>query len=345
MISLYRWDASQKQGAWQEHAQLPHAKISELSPSETWWIDLDDPSEEEERLVFKEFLPIHSLSLEDITKPRLQPEQGLHFPKVEQFPDYLFLIANPIRANVVERKTGKLGELRNPKSTNVQLSSILTSNVLITHHYEHLPNITVVKQLLGRHPEMAERGPDYLCHLILDAMVDEYAPVLDRVVEGLDIVEIRLFRKPTRMVLSRLLRWKRIIIALRKTLILEREILARLTRGEFALVEPREIAYYRNVYDHLVRYTELIEGAREMVSDLMQTHLAVMSNRLNGIMKVLAMISTVVLPMTLIAGIYGMNFHKGMPELDWDYGYLFALILMGVSATVSVGVFYWKKWF
>ena len=100
-------------------------------------------------------------------------------------------------------------------------------------------------------------------------------------------------------------------------------MLARLIRGEFELVDEREIAYYRNVYDHLVRYTELIEAAREMVSDLMQTHLAAVSNRLNEIMKVLTMISTVILPMTLIAGIYGMNF-KNMPELDWEYGYSMA---------------------
>ena len=87
-------------------------------------------------------------------------------------------------------------------------------------------------------------------------------------------------------------------------------MLARLARGEFDLIDEREIAYYRNVYDHLVRFTELIESAREMVSDLMQTHLAAVSNRLNEIMKVLTMISTIVLPMTLIAGIYGMNFEE-----------------------------------
>ena len=133
------------------------------------------------------------------------------------------------------------------------------------------------------------------------------------------------------------------MVALRKTLILTREVLARLTRGEFALVEAREIAYYRNVFDHLVRYTELIEGAREMISDLMQTHLAAASNKLNGIMKGLALVSTVILPMSLIASVYGMNFKK-MPELDWEYGYPFALGLMVLVAAVCVAVFYRKRW-
>ena len=131
---------------------------------------------------------------------------------------------------------------------------------------------------------------------------------------------------------------------MRKTLVYEREVLARLCRGEFDLIEAREMVYYRNVYDHLVRFTELIESSREMVSDLMQTHLAAASNKLNEIMKVLTMISTVVLPMTLIAGIYGMNFKKWFPELDWDYGYPFALGLMALTGIASFVFFRWKKW-
>lgn len=115
-------------------------------------------------------------------------------------------------------------------------------------------------------------------------------------------------------------------------------------RGEFELVEEREIAYYRNVFDHLVRYTELIEAAREMVSDLMQTHLSAASNRLNQIMKTLTMISTVVLPMSLIAGIYGMNFRQGMPELDWEYGYPFALGLMLLTGVAAFTLFRWRRW-
>ena len=113
--------------------------------------------------------------------------------------------------------------------------------------------------------------------------------------------------------------------------------------GLVDLVEDREIAYYRNVYDHLVRYTELIEAAREMVSDLGETHLAAVSNRLNEIMKVLAMISTIILPMTLISSIYGMNF-KHMPELEWEYGYPMAMGLMLLTAIGAVFLFRWKKW-
>ena len=131
---------------------------------------------------------------------------------------------------------------------------------------------------------------------------------------------------------------------LRKTLIYEREVLVRLARGEFALVDERETAYYRNVYDHLVRFTELIESAREMVSDLMQTHLAAASNRMNEIMKVLTMISTTVLPMTLIAGVYGMNFELLIPDTKNPWGFWVALGMMALSGAVSYVFFKWKQW-
>jgi magnesium transporter len=159
----------------------------------------------------------------------------------------------------------------------------------------------------------------------------------------LDRLEMRIFTRPSRQLIARILRLKRVVTGMRKTLIIEREVLARLIRGEFDLVEDREIVYYRNVYDHLVRYTELIEAAREMVSDLGETHLAAVSNRLNEVMKVLAMISTVILPMTLISSVYGMNF-KHMPELEWEYGYPMAMGLMLLTAIGAVFLFRWKKW-
>jgi magnesium transporter len=156
-------------------------------------------------------------------------------------------------------------------------------------------------------------------------------------------MEAKIVEKPRPVLYRRLQRLKRQIILLRKTLIYEREILVRLSRGEFELIDEREAVYYRNVYDHLVRFTELIESSREMVSDLMQAYLASISNRLNEVMKVLAMISTVVLPMTLIAGIYGMNFDY-MPELGWTWGYPFSLFLMLLTAAAALCFFKWKKW-
>src|SRR5262249_28239786 len=314
MITVYRWDCAAQACSRVESHQLPPS-AAEISPEDVYWVDLSDPTPEEERSVFEQFLHVHTLTLQDITKPRREPDQGAHFPKVEEFPDYLFVIVNPLPRDLeaAVAKKPKTDETPAPipklpliRATRLlhrhrpQLSAVMTRNVLITHHYQPLSCVDETREFVERHGTSARRGPDYLFHLVLDAMVDEYAPVVDRVAAQLDGLETRLFKDPSPKVLSRILGLKRLVVGLRKTLILEREVLARLVRGEFDLVEDREIAYYRNVYDHLVRYTELIEAAREMVSDLMQTHLSAASNRLNQIMKTLTMISTVVLPMTLI---------------------------------------------
>ena len=334
MIRTYSW-------AEGEPAATAGTEPPTNLPSEgsVLWIDLVNPTPEEETRVFQQYFQVHPLTLEDITRPHRLADGGAHLPKVEEFPDYLFAIVNPLPLS----KNSSPEQPARSSRNRPQLSVVMTHSLLITHHYDALPCVDSVWAFASRHAGCVGRGPDYLFHLILDAMVDEYAPVVDEITGRIDRIETQLFQQPNQSHLTQLLRSKRRISFLRKTLILEREVLARLTRGEFALVEQREIAYYRNVYDHLVRYTELIENAREMVSDLMQTHLAAASNRLNEVMKLLTMFSAIILPMSLIAGIYGMNF-KNLPEIDWPYGYYFALGLMALTGLAGFIFFRWKRW-
>jgi magnesium transporter len=316
--------------------------------SDILWIDLENPSDEEEELVFKKFFPTHALSYEDIRHIKRKPNVPPHFPKVEEFPDYLFVIVNPLASRLLEhvaRATNESADIVFEYGSPVtQLSAVLTHRILITHHHEPVQGVGVLVSHLDKHASTAGRGPDYLFHIILDEMVDEYAPVLDHYGATLDTYETRLFRKPSQRMLERMIQCKRSIIVLRKTLIYEREILARLSRGEFELINEREAIYYRNVYDHVIRFAELIESSREMVSDLLQMHLASSSNRLNEVMKVLTMISAAVLPMTLVAGIYGMNFDRLEPNVGHPYGFEIALLLMLLSGLASFLFFRWRKW-
>jgi magnesium transporter len=355
MISILRWDSSARTCHETSPDKLPE-NAAAVAPEDVWWIDLADPTPEEEEAVFGKFFPIHALTREDITRARAEPQHGTHLPKAEEFPDYLFVVVNPLPPGLEEalKRTQP-----NPKTTTQepspvvilsrrhrpQLSAVMNHRVLITHHYQELACITTARMFVGRHSETVRRGPDFLFHHVLDAMVDEYAPVVERVAARLDGLEMRLFKDPTPKLLGRLLRLKRVVSGLRKTLILEREVLARLIRGEFELVDDREVVYYRNVYDHLVRYTELIESAREMVSDLMETHLSAVSNRLNQVMKVLTTISTIVLPMTLVAGIYGMNFEENVwPGYKTGWGFPFALALMAFLGIGSLLYFRSRRW-
>jgi len=346
MIHVRRWDPTTNHCSIEAEA-LP-ATAAEISGDAMIWIDLDNPTVQEETRVFEQFLPIHPLTFADVTKPRRDPTEGAHHPKVEEFPGYLFVIVNPLPPSIAEATAKTMVNIpretrKQQRANRPQLSAIITHNVLITHHYTNLRSVASVCDYTTRHGECTRRGPDYIFHLILDQMVDEYAPVVDRIAERLDKLETVMFRSPTPAVLAQLLRLKRRVSYLRKTLILEREVLARLSRGEFEFVDERERVYYRNVFDHLVRYTELIEGGREMVGDLMQSYLSATSNRMNRIMKSLAVISTIILPMNLVAGIYGMNF-KNMPELEWEYGYPMALAIMCVLGSASIYIFRRRRW-
>ncbi len=344
MIAIHCWNKATRAAQTIEPAELwLHPNELRTGP-DVLWLDLHNPSPGEEQLVFEQFLPVHPLTLEDIRRPRRKPESAPHFPKAEEFPDYLFVVVNPL-ADAFLQLIGQPHHVRlaGREETLTQLSAVLTRNMLITHHYQRLACIEELRTFLQRHEVQADHGPDYLFHLVLDAIVDQFAPVLDHFDDLLENIELKVVEKPQAMRFRVLLHLKREIITLRKALVHQRELLARLARGEFALVQPHEMVYYRNVYDHLMRFTELIESSREMATDLMQSYLAATSNRLNSIMKVLTLISTVVLPMTLIAGIYGMNF-ENMPELKWPYGYPFALGLMGLTGLGELLFFRWTKW-
>ena len=344
MLTAYCWNGETKCGDWLSADKLEAAKEALRDGPCVLWIDLEDPTEEEEALVYERFFRVHPLTREDVTRLRRDPKGRAHFPKVEEFPDYLFVVVNPLAQKYADAVAGKQAKPEDVEErASTQLSAVLTERALITHHYEPTASTKALRAFLDKHQMQAGRGPDYLFHIVLDAMVDQYAPVLDHFDGTLDALEERVFRQPKPELLAEIHRVKREIITLRKTLVYEREVLARLARGEFDLIDEREMVYYRNVYDHLVRFTELIESSREMVTDLMQTHLAATANHLNQIMKGLTVVSTIVLPMTLITGIYGMNFEE-MPEIKWLYGYPFALAVM-VLFGVGTFLFYkWQKW-
>lgn len=336
MISVFRWEEKERKCQRFTGSDCLAQCLELKSSADPIWIDLEAPSDDEIKCVFEMVQPVHALTLEDITRQRRDPSGRPHLPKVEEFDDYLFIIVNPLTLNEWPE-----GELTGHLTT--QLSAVMTQSRLITYHEVPVPAVRQLHGYLDRHEEQGRRGPDYLFHLILDAMVDEYAPLLDSLTDRLDALEESVFHGQSSNALPEMLHLKRRLTVVRKTLTYEREVLARMSRGEFELIDEREMVYYRNVYDHLVRFTELTEGSREMVADLLQTHLSVVSNRLNEIMKVLTIFSLSILPMTLVTSIYGMNFTH-MPEIDKPWGYPWALGLMVLSGLVPLAIFRWKRW-
>ena len=219
--------------------------------------------------------------------------------------------------------------------------------VIVTHaHDERVCAITPVQAEIVRNPRLLKKGPAWIAHAVMDRMVDEYMPLIDRFDEQIEVIETQILEgstKTDREVIPRIIRIKRSLQMLRRTTIYQREILLRLARAEFDEIPRELVPFYRDVYDHFARVTELVDSYRELVTSLLEAQFSMQSNRMNEIMKRLTIISTIMLPLSLVAGIYGMNF-KHMPELEWLWGYPFAL---GLMLTIAISIITWfrvKRW-
>ena len=221
-----------------------------------------------------------------------------------------------------------------------QVSLILQPGLVVTLQ-EHTgdcfdPVRTRIRQAMG---VIRARSADYLAYAIIDAAVDRFFPALDEAAETLDVLEDEVFYSQNNDTLLRLHTLKRQLVSVRKAITPHREALNTLVRDSGEAIHTETVPYLRDCYDHVVRLLDLVDAQREVASDLLQTYLSLVSNRMNEVMKVLTIIATIFIPLSFVAGLYGMNFDPGvsplnMPELGWYWGYPFALSLM---LAVAVG--------
>jgi magnesium transporter len=192
-------------------------------------------------------------------------------------------------------------------------------------------------------------GPDYLTHAILDAIVDSYFPILETIGERLEQLEAAILARPTQRQVARLHALKRDLLAFRRDVWPLREVINTLVRGETPLVAASNRVYFSDCYDHAIQAIDLVESYRDIASGLMDLYLSSVSNRMNEVMKVLTIMATIFIPLSFIAGLYGMNFNSerspwNLPELNWYLGYPYALALMAVIAVVMLIYFRRKEW-
>jgi len=290
------------------------------------WVDMEAPTEADERVLLDVF-KFHPLTVEDCRENR-------HYPKIEEFEGYLYFIVHGVTADI------------SPERFNtIELDGFLGPNYVITYHHEMFRSINNVKQLLRTTPVACQRGTAFLLHQILDQVVDYYSPVLDDFDDRIDKLEDDIFtlRRPNNMILSEIMDLKRSVLRLRRISGKQMDILHRMSRGEFALITEDMRPFYRDVYDHLVRVVDLAESYRDLISGSLEAYLSVVSNRLNEIMKVLTIFSAIMLPLTFIAGVYGMNF-ENMPELHSRYGYYAVWVIMLVVAVAMLLFFRARGW-
>lgn len=290
------------------------------------WINMDGIHKVENIEKIGNHFGVHSLVQEDI----VHTEQR---PKVEEFEGHLYIVLKMIAYDEENKRT--LSE---------QVSLILGPNYVISFQERQGDIFDSIRErirnLKGRIRKM---GADYLAYTLLDTVVDHYFLVLEKFGERLEELEDELISNPRPEDLQEIHRLKREMIYLRKSVWPLREVISNLEKTETSLIVQSTQIYLRDVYDHTIQIIDTVETYRDMLSGMHDTYLSSISNRMNEIMKVLTIIATIFIPLTFIAGIYGMNFDF-MPELGWKWAY-FALwgVILGI-ALIMIFYFRRKKW-
>ena len=290
------------------------------------WVDVQEPAQEVVEPLLEERFGFHELAAEDTLSPTT-------LPKYDSFSQYDFFIFRTVDVNVSDHQ-----------SETYKIAAFLGKNFLVTVHRRPLRTVDAVCNRLGNGDwRLIERGTDFLLYAIVDAMVDAHFPLLEQIEEAVDDLQDRIFERADNTHLDELLHLKRDVNVLRRHSLPQRELLNQISRGDARFVQREHLIYFRDVYDHMFRISETIDVDRDQMTGTMDAYLSVVANRTNDIMKVLTIFSAIMLPLSLIAGIYGMNFEH-MPELKWLHGYPFALALMAGIVLVMLGFFFRKGW-
>ena len=289
------------------------------------WVDIEDVTKEDAELLSNVFC-FHPLAVADCISKNIHP------PKIDDFDDYLFIIVHGINyhieSDIVE---------------TTELAFFLGKNYVVTTHDVPMRSVSSMFSHVKANGRPMRRGAEFFAHDIIDALVDNIMPTIDEMNDKSTTIEAEALHEPKRETLISIMQLKRSILALERILSPQRGIIDGLSRGEYALISERAQIYYRNIYDHLLRIEMLTYNLRDMLESALSTYLSSVSNRMNEVMKVLTLIATIFIPLTFIAGIYGMNF-ANMPELDWRYGYFGILIVMAVIGISLVVYFRRRSW-
>ena len=289
------------------------------------WVDICEATPEDSAILEGDF-GFHRLAVEDCMSGRVHP------PKVDDFGDHIFIIVHGIN-HMSESDIVETAELR----------LFLGSHFVVSVHDVPLYSLGSIAALVEKDARPMKRGADMLAYELIDALVENVMPTIDRMSDVAEEIEEEVLRKPQQATLESILKLKRSTLRIHRVMSPQREVLNRLSRGDFEAVGDKARIFYRDVYDHIVRIEDLNQTRRDRSDNALATHLSSIANRQNETMKVLSIVAAIFLPLTLLAGIYGMNF-ENMPELGWKWGYYAVLGFMGAVVVFLVWWFWFRGW-
>lgn len=289
----------------------PDELPARLAGADTLWIDITGPSDDDTR-VMHDVLHLHPLAIEDT---RNQEQR----PKVEEYADHLFVILNPASLDGHHRPRFR------------ELDLFVGRNYVVTVHPGDEPVLEHARKRLAGGPV----DPGYLLYVLVDIVVDGYFPLLETLSDEIDRLEEHLLKDPRRATLGRLFRMKRTLLDLRKVVGPQRDMFNTLTRRDLAFIDHDRLQYYlRDVYDHLLRITDMVDTLRDFLTSAVDLYMSAVSNRLNQVVNRLTVLTVVIGTMAVITGFYGMNFEVTWPPFKTPWGVPFTLGLMGAVLVV-----------
>jgi len=289
------------------------------------WIDLKT-IDDEEIDILTEVFNLHPLTIEDFIMANARP-------KIENFKDYIFLVMFSIQS--FEKEKGRVNK--------DERDFCLGKNFLVTAHNDSEKAFATNKERIRKQSPIIKNGVDFLLYSLLDSLVDSYFPIIDEFDNMVDAMNDELFRDPSNDTLKKIYTLKNEIMHLRRTIGPQADVMSIVGRGDLPYISPANSVYFRNIYDNLVRLNDIVGTSRDIITGAMEAYVSIVSNRLNDIMKTLTVIATIMMPLTLIASIYGMNF-KHMPELESKMGYPLVITIMLSLSILMLYYFKKRKW-
>lgn len=322
----------------------PNGKLSTDLEPEQWaealtnpqgllWVDFQNTPPESDEPLFRQVFKFHPLAIDDAL-------QETHVPKIDDWGEYLYIVLQSLS---FDNPHSNSSEGRLPHVEGVELDLFLGPNYVISHHDQPIDAVDRVWKSIQRDERHLRSGADHLLYRLVDEVVTNYMPMVDALDNAIDDVESELFNNAGPHILERIFALKRAVLALRRTLGPEREVLNRLARDDYAVIDERDRVYFRDVYDHLVRLVDITEGIRDLVAGVLDTYLSVINNRMNDIMKTLTIITTLFMPLSFLTGFFGMNFFAADPPFTaWTRPLVF-IASLAVMVITPVVMSFWMR--
>lgn len=307
---------------------LPPSKFSELIKNQesVLWVDFISEPPKTSQPILEEF-GFHPLAIDDAL-------QETHVPRLDDWGEYLYIVLNYMNFQT----NGETWE------TQVdELDVFLGKNYIVTHHDYQISAVDETWVICDRDESNIQQGADHILYRIADHMMASYMPTVEKIDEAIDEIEDQVFHRPSPHTLERIFALKRVLLAMRRIIIPQREVLNKLARDDYKVVDPRDRVFFRDIYDHLVRLHDLNESLRDIVGGVQDTYLSAVNNRMNEIMKTLTVITVLFMPLTFLTGYFGMNFFEPLGNLTaWTTSPVFYLTL-AIILFLPIGMYIWMR--